>query len=32
MLSGLSLRRIFDRNQEEFTAVEPKTIPHYCSS
>ena len=27
ILSGLILRRIFDRNQEEFTAVEPKTIP-----
>jgi hypothetical protein len=27
MLSGLILRRIFDRNQEEFTAAEPKTIP-----
>jgi hypothetical protein len=27
ILSGLILRRIFDRNQEEFTAAEPKTIP-----
>ena len=27
MLSGLILRRIFDRNQEEFTAADPKTIP-----
>ncbi|MES2461348.1 MAG: DUF87 domain-containing protein [Armatimonadota bacterium] len=27
MLSGLILRRIFDRNQEEFTAKEPQTIP-----
>ncbi len=27
MLSGLILRRIFDRNQQEFTAAEPKTIP-----
>lgn len=27
MLSGLILRRIFDRNQKEFTAAEPKTIP-----
>ena len=27
VLSGLILRRIFDRNQEEFTAAEPKTIP-----
>lgn len=27
MLSELILRRIFDRNQEEFTAAEPKTIP-----
>jgi len=26
-LSGLILRRIFDRNQQEFTAAEPKTIP-----
>lgn len=26
-LSGLILRRIFDRNQKEFTAAEPKTIP-----
>src|SRR5579871_3281078 len=26
-LSGLILRRIFDRNQEQFTAAEPKTIP-----
>jgi hypothetical protein len=26
-LSGLLLRRIFERNQEEFTAAEPKTIP-----
>lgn len=26
-LSGLLLRRIFERNQEEFTAKEPKTIP-----
>jgi Trp operon repressor len=26
-LSGLILRRIFERNQEEFTAAEPKTIP-----
>ena len=24
---GLNLRRIFDRNQEEFTKAEPKTIP-----
>ncbi len=27
VLSGLILRRIFDRNQEEFTSAEPKTIP-----
>lgn len=27
VLSGIILRRIFDRNQEEFTAAEPKTIP-----
>lgn len=27
MLSGLILRRIFSRNQDEFTAAEPKTIP-----
>ncbi len=27
ILSGLILQRIFDRNQEEFTAAEPKTIP-----
>ena len=27
ILSGLILRRIFDRNQEEFTATDPKTIP-----
>jgi hypothetical protein len=27
ILSGLILRKIFDRNQEEFTAAEPKTIP-----
>ncbi len=27
VLSGLILRRIFDRNQREFTAAEPKTIP-----
>ncbi|HHV61978.1 MAG TPA: ATP-binding protein [Firmicutes bacterium] len=27
VLSGLILRRIFDRNQEEFTAAEPRTIP-----
>ncbi|MFN6962371.1 MAG: ATP-binding protein [Pyrinomonadaceae bacterium] len=27
ILSGLILRRIFDKNQEEFTAAEPKTIP-----
>ena len=27
ILSGLILRRIFDRNQEEFTAAHPKTIP-----
>lgn len=27
VLSGLVLRRIFDRNQQEFTAAEPKTIP-----
>ena len=27
ILSGLILRRIFDRNQEEFTAAEPRTIP-----
>jgi hypothetical protein len=27
MLSGLILRRIFDRNQEEFTNAEPRTIP-----
>ncbi len=26
-LSALLLRRIFERNQEEFTAAEPKTIP-----
>ena len=27
VLSGLILRRIFDRNQEEFTASNPQTIP-----
>ena len=27
ILSGLILRRIFDRNQEEFTKAEPKSIP-----
>ena len=27
ILSGLILRQMFDRNQEEFTAAEPKTIP-----
>ena len=27
ILSGLILRRIFDRNQEEFTKANPKTIP-----
>ncbi len=27
VLSGLILRRIFDRNQEEFTKANPKTIP-----
>src|SRR6266581_1349507 len=27
ILSGLILRRIFDRNQMEFTQAEPKTIP-----
>lgn len=27
MLSGLILRRIFDRNQQEFTAADSKTIP-----
>ncbi len=27
VLSGLILRRIFDRNQEEFTKADPKTIP-----
>ncbi len=27
VLSGLILRRIFDRNQEEFTKAEPATIP-----
>lgn len=27
VLSGLILRRIFDRNQQEFTAAEGKTIP-----
>ncbi|KNZ68653.1 AAA-like domain protein [Thermincola ferriacetica] len=27
ILSGIILRRIFDRNQEEFTSAEPKTIP-----
>ncbi len=27
ILSGLVLRRIFDRNQKEFTEAEPKTIP-----
>lgn len=27
VLSGLILRRIFDRNQHEFTAADPKTIP-----
>lgn len=27
ILSGLILRRIFDRNQEEFTKAEPHTIP-----
>ena len=27
VLSGLILRRIFDHNQEQFTAAEPETIP-----
>jgi hypothetical protein len=27
VLSGLILRRIFDRNQDEFTKAEPRTIP-----
>lgn len=27
IFSGLILRRIFDRNQEEFTAAEPRTVP-----
>lgn len=27
ILSGLVLRRIFDRNQEEFTRAQPRTIP-----
>ena len=27
ILGGIVLRRIFDRNQEEFTKAEPKTIP-----
>ena len=27
ILSGLILRRIFDRNQQEFTAADPNTIP-----
>jgi hypothetical protein len=27
VLSGLILRRIFERNQNEFTAADPKTIP-----
>lgn len=27
VLSGLILRRIFDRNQQEFTAADPRTIP-----
>ena len=27
VLSGLILRRIFDRNQQEFTAADPWTIP-----
>ena len=27
VLSGLVLRRIFDRNQEQFTAANPQTIP-----
>jgi uncharacterized protein len=27
VLSGLILRRIFDRNQQEFTSATPKTIP-----
>jgi hypothetical protein len=27
ILAGLILRRIFDHNQEQFTAAEPKTIP-----
>ena len=27
ILSGLILRRIFDRNQEEFTSAHPRTIP-----
>ena len=27
ILSGLILRRIFDRNQDEFTKADPKTIP-----
>ena len=27
VLAGIILRRIFDRNQEEFTKAEPRTIP-----
>lgn len=27
ILSGIILKRIFDRNQEQFTAAEPQTIP-----
>ena len=27
ILAGLVLRRIFDRNQEEFTKAEPRTVP-----
>ncbi len=27
VLSGIILRRIFDRNQQEFTSADPKTIP-----
>ena len=27
VLSGLILQRIFDRNQDEFTSADPKTIP-----
>ena len=27
VLSGLIMRRVFDRNQQEFTAADPRTIP-----